>query len=223
MNRLHAHRLIGLLDLHTVLRAQQDLSQVLDRTLKAGVSQIVFRTKGCSREQIKRVSWQDLVQAVQDRGGRAIIHSSLAHTDVEVHSSWMHRTAWDARTMEAQPHRWQDTEIRQGVSVHDLDELALAKEQRAEWIFASPFAPTASKPGYGPSLGCSGIHVFAAVSQLPVFALGGVNSKTIAGLGDTGAAGCVVMGMLVQPDAHDQLRSLLDALEKERWKHPTPW
>ncbi|HEX7744373.1 MAG TPA: thiamine phosphate synthase, partial [Micromonosporaceae bacterium] len=60
-----------------------------------------------------------------------------------------------------------------GRSCHNADEVCRAAAEGCDYVTVSPVYRSASKPGYGPALGPSGL---AALCQpgLPAFALGGV-------------------------------------------------
>ena len=84
-----------------------------------------------------------------------------------------------------------------GRSCHSAAELARARAEGCDWAFLSPVFPTASKPGYGPSLGVDG---FAALRPLgpPAYALGGVGPDDVPALLAAGAAGVAVMGPVMR-------------------------
>ena len=84
-----------------------------------------------------------------------------------------------------------------GRSCHSAAELARARTEGCDWAFLSPVFPTASKPGYGPSLGVDG---FAALRPLgpPAYALGGVSPDDVPALLAAGAAGVAVMGPVMR-------------------------
>ena len=59
----------------------------------------------------------------------------------------------------------------------------------------SPIFASASKPGYGPALGLERLAEVAAVSPLPVIALGGIEDEgSVRACLDAGAAAVAVMG-----------------------------
>jgi thiamine-phosphate pyrophosphorylase len=79
----------------------------------------------------------------------------------------------------------------------------------------SPILPTASKPGYGPALGPEGI-VAARTVGLPLVALGGVGSDTVAECRGAGAAAVAIMGGLMRDgDPAGAARALLKAFEEK--------
>ena len=87
-----------------------------------------------------------------------------------------------------------------GFSAHDLAGAAAAARAGADYVIFSPIFPSASKPGYGPALGLTGLRDAAARLPVPVLALGGVTAATMAGCLDAGAAGVAVMGAVMSAE-----------------------
>ncbi len=98
------------------------------------------------------------------------------------------------------------------VREHDLGPAARVEEVRAAaaegavWATLSPYAETASKPGYGPALGPGAF----AEDDLPVFALGGIDAGNAAEARLAGAYGVAVMGAVMR--AHDPAGVVRDLL-----------
>jgi thiamine-phosphate diphosphorylase len=86
-----------------------------------------------------------------------------------------------------------------GRSCHDAAELAAAAAEGAAYATISPVFPSRSKPGYGPPLGLTRLRELCAGADLPVYALGGVESgDRAARCRDAGAAGVAVMGAVMR-------------------------
>ena len=89
-----------------------------------------------------------------------------------------------------------------GQSRHQTS-AALTADQAAalDYITLSPVHASASKPGYGPLITTDGLTAFAATSDLPVIALGGITTDNLAQTLASGAAGVAVMGEVMrQPE-----------------------
>jgi thiamine-phosphate pyrophosphorylase len=84
-----------------------------------------------------------------------------------------------------------------GRSCHDAAEVAAARAEGCDWVFVSPYAATASKPGYGPALGPAGLAALVADGP-PAFALGGVGPADVAACLAAGAHGVAVMGPVMR-------------------------
>lgn len=81
-----------------------------------------------------------------------------------------------------------------GRSCHDRAEVARAAAEGASWATLSPYAATASKPGYGPALADGEL----AGLPLPTYALGGVTVRNAAAARAAGAHGVAVMGAVMR-------------------------
>ncbi|MGR7024659.1 thiamine phosphate synthase [Geodermatophilus sp. URMC 62] len=84
-----------------------------------------------------------------------------------------------------------------GRSCHSAAEVARAADEGCDWVTLSPFAPTASKPGYGPALGTGGLAALVPGAP-PVLALGGVTPADVPALLAAGAHGVAVMGPVMR-------------------------
>lgn len=87
-----------------------------------------------------------------------------------------------------------------GASVHTGVEAAALLSAGADYVTISPIFLTASKPGYGPAIGCDGLAAVAASSPGPVVALGGIGPENAALCRAAGAAGIAVMGEVMRAD-----------------------
>lgn len=83
-----------------------------------------------------------------------------------------------------------------GRSCHCAADVARAGEEGAAWATLSPYALTASKPGYGPPLPAS---AYAGL-PVPTYALGGVTPANAAAARSAGAHGVAVMGAVMRAD-----------------------
>jgi thiamine-phosphate pyrophosphorylase len=99
-----------------------------------------------------------------------------------------------------------------GVSAHRRKDIEIAKFAGADYATLSPIFPSASKPGYGPSLGLDGL-AGAATCSLPVLALGGITTANAKDCLDAGAAGIAVLGGIFgAPDPYPATSTYLQAL-----------
>jgi thiamine-phosphate pyrophosphorylase len=85
-----------------------------------------------------------------------------------------------------------------GASAHSATEACALLRAGADYVTVSPIFVSASKPGYGPTLGLDGLaRVIAEVSG-PVVALGGVTDGNAVACLAAGAAGIAVMGEVMR-------------------------
>lgn len=85
-----------------------------------------------------------------------------------------------------------------GASAHSAAEAAAQIQAGADYVTISPVFLTASKPGYGPAIGLSGLNEVAAAAHGPVLALGGITAENATLCHASGAAGIAVMGEVMR-------------------------
>lgn len=84
-----------------------------------------------------------------------------------------------------------------GRSCHSAADVKRAAGEGAAYATLSPYAATASKPGYGPPLDAG---EFAGEHEIPVFALGGITLANAAAAREAGAYGVAVMGAVMRAE-----------------------
>ena len=100
-----------------------------------------------------------------------------------------------------------------GVSCHAGDEVDAAITAGADYVTLGPLAPTASKPGYAPTLSAAEAGAIARRHPGRVIALGGVGPDLLPGLVAAGFAGVAVMGGVMRAgDPTAVIRAHLAAL-----------
>ena len=88
-----------------------------------------------------------------------------------------------------------------GCSIHSLGEAQAREKDGADFVTYSPIFPTASKPGYGPTVGLKKLGDLTSAIEIPVFALGGVSPDRVRECIETGAHGVgQLMSGLMVPD-----------------------
>ena len=93
-----------------------------------------------------------------------------------------------------------DRPVLVGRSCHSAAEVARARDEGCDWVMVSPFAATASKPGYGPALGPAGLAALLAGGP-PGYALAGVGPADVPACLAAGAHGVAVMGPVMRDPA----------------------
>ncbi len=92
-----------------------------------------------------------------------------------------------------------------GVSTHNKKEVRSACAAQADYIGVGPVFDTSTKKVGHPPLGPDGLRELAALSSLPVVAIGGIGRENIAFLRDTGLAAAAVISAINntrRPRAH---------------------
>ncbi len=97
-----------------------------------------------------------------------------------------------------------------GASCHSGAEVDAALTAGADYATLGPLAPTASKPGYAPTLSLAEAGAIARRQPGRVIALGGVEPGLLPGLIAAGFAGAAVMGGVMR--AGDPIATIRDHL-----------
>jgi thiamine-phosphate pyrophosphorylase len=155
---------------------------------------LLFRDKDMPSEERRRVAFE--LREITRRVGTALSISADIALARECRADGVHLQAMD-RIIEARQALGPDALI--GASLHVPHEARAALEAGADYGTLSPIFATASKPGYGPTLGTVGITE-AAGFGLPVLVLGGVEPGNAAACLRAGAAGVAVMGGVMRAE-----------------------
>jgi thiamine-phosphate diphosphorylase len=104
-----------------------------------------------------------------------------------------------------------------GRSCHGTFDLAAAAADGVDYLTMSPVYLTASKPGYGPPVGTDGLAEVVAATDIPVFALGGVEPGRAGECVAAGAHGVAVMGAIMRAaEPAEVARRLVDEVHEAR-------
>lgn len=175
----------------------RDLVETVLRCVAAGLQCVVVR-----EHDLPPAKRHALVARLTEVEGLRVISSRIA--DDAAHG--IHLAAHQAALSSAERHPW-------GRSCHASAEVAAAASAGASWVTLSPFAASASKPGYGPPLG-PGAY---AGHRVPVLALGGVTPENAGAARAAGAYGVAVMGEVMRSlDPGRVVRDLRRAVEGAR-------
>ena len=169
-------------------RSQLRLGRSLRRTVRecagAGLTAVVVR-----EHDLESAVRAALVADLASVPGLTVISSRLPAPAAH----GLHLAAGQGVPGEATGHTWF------GRSCHTPGEVRRAAAEGAAYVTLSPFAVTASKPGYGPPLEPAA-YGEAADAEVPVFALGGITPANAAAARAAGAHGVAVMGEVMRAD-----------------------
>jgi 8-oxo-dGTP diphosphatase len=158
--------------------------QRLDAALDKGLKLIQVRDKDLPEAERQELA-REVVKRAKPHAARVLVNGTveLAHaTDAD----GVHLDSGALMKLDARP----DCEWI-GASCHNADELARAGAI-ADFAMLSPVLPTASHPGE-PTLGWEAFSQLAALSPIPVYALGGVNWPDIETARSHGAHGIAML------------------------------
>lgn len=188
--------------------APRSLEGVLARALDAGVRFVQLREKDLDTDALRRLAGNIL--SLTDACGAHLTINTRAEVAVELGARGVHLSALGPAPGAVRQKYGNHLLI--GCSTHTLQELERAAEGGADFVTYSPIYPPASKPGYGPAVGLSGLRSAVQTAGLPVFALGGITPGRVPPCRSAGAAGIAVMsGILAAENVEAAVRAYLGA------------
>lgn len=165
------------------------LVEQVERCLDAGVSHVVLREFDLPPSV--RAEWAEAMSAL----GATVI----AGRDRVVGAAGLHQPSTAAGPVRDLV----------GRSCHSRADVERATVDGCTYVTLGPFAPSASKPGYGPALPPAAY----AGHSLPVYALGGIVAANAAAAIQAGAHGVAVMGAVMRSTSPGRVvRDLLRAI-----------
>jgi len=100
-----------------------------------------------------------------------------------------------------------------GRSVHSLAEAQKARKEGADYLILGPIFPTPSKAAFGEPLGLDTLRRVIDAVPLPIWAIGGINGSTAAGLRGVPIAGvCAISAIAAAPEPAAGVRAIAAAL-----------
>lgn len=179
---------------------RRSLEEVVASAMEGGARAVLLREK-----HLPRVARMALAERLAEMLG-AVSGLLLVASDPDIPSDGVHLAAADPFPA----HHGGRLVSR---SCHSATDVAAAAAEGCAWVTLSPIFPTASKPGYGPTLGTGAL----AGHRLPVWALGGVGPGNAAACLEAGASGVAVMGAVMSaPDPAAVVAELCEGLEGSR-------
>jgi thiamine-phosphate diphosphorylase len=190
-------------DLHRA-GGEETLLQRVAAAARAGVHLVQVRERDLDGGPLMRLV-QQCVSAVQSTRTRIIVNDRL---DVAL-SARAHGVHLRGDSMAAARVRsMAPPGFIVGRSVHAREEaIEVAADGSLDYLIFGAVFPTASKPARPPA-GLKALADVAAVTPIPVLAVGGITAATAAGLGQTSAAGFAAIGAFLNGD-EQSLRAMV--------------
>ena len=200
-------RLYAITDRHRC--APTPLTQVISELLDTGVTAIQMREKDLSSAELMDLA-QPIAELCRNYEAKLFINTDT-HVARNVGAAGVHLPAnvESVRSVRARV----DGNFYIGCSVHAYDAAEKREAEGADFVTYSPIYPTASKPGYGPSVGVRSLAEVTVRLKVPVFALGGITPARVTDCLAAGAFGVAVMSGIMSPkNAGEQARRYLEVL-----------
>ncbi len=174
-------------------------AQVAVRThalIDGGVRVIQLRAKGCDLSQVQ--AWATEMQATCRERGAIFVLNDYPEMAARIGADAVH-VGQDAGSLVA-VRAVVGSGVLVGRSTHSLEQAVLARQEGADYIGFGPLFPTGTKPGR-PSIGLGDIAAAqAAVGDMPMFCIGGINATTLPQVLQAGAKRVVIVSWLLQQE-----------------------
>jgi thiamine-phosphate pyrophosphorylase len=183
--------------------------EIVRRAVAAGVTMVQYRDKDAPTR--KMVEKARALTAICEENGVALIVNDRLDVALAGGAHGVHLGQDDMLLSDARRIAGQDLII--GVSVTTGEEVSQAVEGGADYLAANGVFPTATKTDLGEPLGLDGVKILASLSDLPIVAIGGINTENTTDVIRAGAAGVAVVSFIVSAeDIEGRCRELLKAI-----------
>ncbi|MEW6247699.1 MAG: thiamine phosphate synthase [Nitrospirota bacterium] len=204
--RSSAHPLLkGLyLILDPAVRPDRSLVEVLQEAAEHGVRLFQYRDKSSPmREAYERAL--ALRRAASDAGSLLIVNDRC-DLALAVDADGVHLGQEDLPLPHARSLLGPGKII--GISTHRPEQVKEADEGGADYVGFGPIFPTGTKPDHDPVVGLDGLRAIRPLTDLPVFAIGGITIESVDSIVGTGADGVsVISAVLAAPDIGQAVRA----------------
>lgn len=184
-----------------------NFQEALAAALRGGAPIIQLRAKDATGEEV--LEWAQTSRALCKAAGAQLLINAELETAKKVEANGVHLPESHSAQI-ARQHL--GPEYLLGQSVHTLTAARQAEQRGVDYIVFGSVFPTSSHPG-APAAGVEALREVVRAVSVPVFAIGGVTSKTALQCLQAGAHGIAVMSAVWQaPDVTQSVRDLNLAL-----------
>ena len=187
-----------------------DLIERVTAALRSGVAMVQHRCKsGSDRSRLAEA--KALAALCQDHGALLIINDRI-DLALAVDADGVHLGQDDLPTGVARGLIGPDRLL--GRSTHDLDQVAEANREDCDYLGLGPVNTTAVKPER-PAIGAELVGQALAITQKPVFAIGGITQANLSQLTAVGCRRVAVIGAIMGSNTPaESSQSLLNSLSR---------
>jgi thiamine-phosphate pyrophosphorylase len=189
--------------------AGRSLEDILKEAAEAGAHLFQYRDKQASmREAYRQAS--ALKQAAVDCGALLIINDRCDLAQA-VDADGVHLGQDDLPVTDARRLLGPGKII--GLSTHNPDQVAAAMSSRPDYLGFGPIFATTTKRNHDPIVGFEGLRKVRALTDLPIFAIGGISLETVRQVREAGADGvATISAVLTAPDVRGTVQKFLTHL-----------
>ena len=187
-----------------------DLVERVTAALRSGVAMVQHRCKsGSDRSRLAEA--KALAALCQDHGALLIINDRI-DLALAVDADGVHLGQDDLPTEVARGLIGPDRLL--GRSTHELDQVAEANREDCDYLGLGPVNTTAVKPER-PAIGAELVGQALAITQKPVFAIGGITQANLSQLTAVGCRRAAVIGAIMGSNSPaESSQSLLNSLSR---------
>ena len=194
MSELNQAHLYGILDLGYV--SPESALETAGLLLRSGVDILQLRAKISSPSEVERLGEQ-VLPLVRSAGVPFIIND-FPKVAAAIGADGVHVGQDDGSVEEARRIIGENKIV--GKSTHSLEQAIAAQAEGADYIGFGPLFATPTKPGR-PAIGTAEIAaVHQAVTEIPIFCIGGVKLENLPSLVEAGAGRVVIVSGILQAD-----------------------
>jgi thiamine-phosphate pyrophosphorylase len=191
----------------------RDLLQVLEAALSGGVTLVQLREKGLTRASL--VTLGRSVKAVTDRFAVPLIVNDRVEEALAIGAAGVHLGQSDLDPILARQKLGPQAIL--GLSAGYPREAVQAPGDAVDYLGTGPFAATRSKADARAPIGAEGIAAVRAATQLPIVAIGGLDTGSAPSAIAAGADGVAVVSAIAgADDPASAARSLSHAIAEAK-------
>lgn len=180
------------------------LLETVKRAIQGGVTVVQYRT--VNKDYATQLAEVRPLQVYLREVGVPLIINNNVDLAVEIGADGVHVGQSDMPAAEARRRIGPDMIL--GVSVSTAEEMAAVDTQIVDYVGCGPVFPTDTKKDAAPHVGMEVWQQIAAVSPLPVVAIGGLNKARTAAVRATGlAAGVAIVSYICSAEHPEQAAS----------------
>jgi thiamine-phosphate pyrophosphorylase len=210
VTRTASVRLQGLyLILDPSVAAGRSLTDILKEAAEAGAQLFQYRDKQASMRDAYRQALA-LKQAAVDCGALLIVNDRCDLAQA-VDADGVHLGQDDLLVTDARRLLGPGKLI--GLSTHNPDQVTVTASQGPDYLGFGPIFATATKRDHDPVVGLDGLRKVRALTNLPIFAIGGISLEAVKQVREAGADGAaIVSAVLTAPNIGEAVRAFLKQL-----------
>lgn len=194
----------------TEATGDRNLASIVHKAVSNGVTLVQLRAKNLASSDFFHLA-SEISQILSPRKIPFIINDRL-DIALACHSDGVHLGQKDLPIPEARQLLGEDKII--GISTSTCEEALEAQAKGADYLGVGPIYPTDSKADTGPVIGIEELKAIRECVEIPILAIGGINSSNAHAPMEAGANGIAVISAIL--DAHDipkAIHDLLDAIK----------